>query len=352
MTQIYQQYDLSHHNTMALSCVADVAIDITSADDVPYAIATADEHQLPLFVLSGGSNVLLPSSLHACVLLPKITGISILQDNDTHITISVGNGENWHDFIGYCLSQGWYGLENLALIPGLVGACPIQNIGAYGVQVSDFIDHVIAYDLTTGERVLFDNADCQFEYRDSFFKQNPNRYLITDVVFRLHKDSSKVLTTYGDLANVAKQHATKHARTQITPQDVFDAVIEIRQSKLPDPAVLANCGSFFQNPVITLAQYQTLIQSYPTLPHYPVDDAQVKVPAGWLIDQAGLKGKGIAPILTHAKQALVLTNHAPRTATQDDIKAATELIVQTVQDKFGITLVREPVWVNAQGGVE
>ena len=351
MTQIYPHYDLSHHNTMALSCVANVAIIISSPDDIRHAIDTAHQRQLPLFVLSGGSNVLLPSSLHACVLLPKITGISILQDDDTHITISVGNGENWHDFIGYCLTQGWYGLENLALIPGLVGASPIQNIGAYGVQVSDFIDHVIAYDLQTGERVRFDNDDCQFEYRHSIFKQNPNRHLITEVVFRLHKDPTKVLTNYGDLAQVATQHAQAHARHTPTPQDVFDAVVEIRQSKLPDPAVLANCGSFFQNPIITQAYYQTLKQNHPSLPHYPVNDTHVKVPAGWLIDQAGLKGKGVAPILTHAKQALVLTNHAPHTATQDDIKTAQTLIVQTVQEQFGITLVREPVWVSQEGDI-
>lgn len=346
---MYFDYDLSHHNTMALSCVADVAIEVGHAKHVQFAIDYAKQHQLPIFVLSGGSNVLLPSRLHACVLLPTFKGITITQESDTHVTVNISGGENWHDIVQYCLSKGWYGLENLALIPGLVGACVIQNIGAYGVQVSDFLEYVTAYDLTNGDCMTFNHTQCQLDYRHSFFKEHSGRYLISHIAFKLHKDSTKVLTTYGDLAQISTTIATKNARTQPNPQDVFEAVVQIRQSKLPDPKILPNCGSFFQNPIISTKTYQTLKQKFTQLPCYVVDEQFVKIPAGWLIDQAGLKGKGAFPILTHTKQALVLTNHRPYHATQDDINAAQTLIIQTVQKMFGITLVREPVWIDAQG---
>lgn len=350
---IIKHYDLSKNNTMALSCTASHAVILDNADtlqdDISSAIKFAKQANLATLVLSGGSNVLLPSQLDALVLLPRLTGIDIICQDDTSISIQVACGENWHDFIKTCLNHGWYGLENLALIPGLVGASPVQNIGAYGVQVSDFIEKVIAFDLTCGTQRVFDNQACDFNYRHSFFKDNPNRYLISHVVFKLHKNTNQVLTNYGDLAQVAQAFAEQNARTAPHPIDVFHAVVQIRQAKLPDPAVLANCGSFFQNPIIAMADFTRLKASFADLPSYPIDDDFIKIPAGWLIDQAGLKGKGIAPILTHQKQALVLTNHAPHTATQDDIKTTQDFIIKTVQDKFGVTLVREPVWIDEKG---
>lgn len=350
MTNLLTDYNLSNQNTMALSCVARYALPLDDADtlcdDIVFANDVAKEQGLPLFVLSGGSNVILPSILHAVVLLPQLKGIDIVSESDSDITVQVACGEHWHTFIQTCLSRGWYGLENLALIPGLVGACPVQNIGAYGVQVSDFIEKVIAIDLTNGKRCEFDNTSCAFEYRHSFFKDNSNRYLISHVAFKLHKSTDKALTNYGDLAQVAQTFASQNARTTPHPIDVFHAVVQIRQSKLPDPAMLANCGSFFQNPIIPMTQFLSLKEQFANLPSYPVNDECVKVPAGWLIDQAGLKGKGVFPILTHEKQALVLTNHAPHAATQAEILTAQNFIISTVQDKFGITLVREPVWVD------
>lgn len=344
-------HDLSACNTMALQCTADVAITLSHGEQIPPAIAFAKQQGLPLMVLSGGSNVLLPKQLRAVVLLPNITGIDIIQDSDTDVIISVGAGENWHDFVATCLTKGWYGLENLALIPGLVGASPVQNIGAYGVQISDFLYALTATDLNTGEVCTFNNDECQFAYRDSLFKRLPNRYLISQVAFKLHKNPKHIKTDYGDLAEVATQIAHDNARDSVTPQDIFDAVVRIRQSKLPDPSELANCGSFFQNPIISQDKFTTLKAQYPDLPSYPVSDSEVKIPAGWLIDKAGLKGKGVFPILTHAKQALVLTNHARLTATQNDIKTAQDFIADTVHDKFGVTLVREPVWITETGGI-
>ncbi|OOR87014.1 UDP-N-acetylenolpyruvoylglucosamine reductase [Moraxella caviae] len=344
---IHHAADLSKYNTMALSCVADMAIEVQSMDDIRYAHACAKDANLPIFVLSGGSNVLLPSALHACVILPKFDEFTVISEDETHVDIAAGAGLVWHDFIKQCLDKGWFGLENLALIPGLVGACPVQNIGAYGAQVSDFITKVIAYDLHTGETLTFDNAECQFAYRDSFFKQNPNRYIISQVQFRLHKDRSKTNISYGDLSAKAHELAMQNGNSAPQPQDVFTAVVAIRQSKLPDPALLPNCGSFFQNPIIAKSHYVKLLEQYADLPHYPAGDDTVKVPAGWLIDRAGLKGDGVAPILTHKNQALVLTNHAPHTATQTDIKTAQDFIICTIDERFGIALVREPVWVYA-----
>lgn len=346
MLQIHHQYDLSHANTMALTSVATTALVLTDETDIVPAITYLKNNDLSPFVLSGGSNVILPSQVSACVLLPKFTGITVLSETDKMVTIAVQAGEHWHTFVRTCLDKGWYGLENLALIPGLVGACPVQNIGAYGVQVSDFIDKVLAYDLTDGTRHTFDLPACQFDYRHSFFKDNPNRYLIAQVVFTLHKNPSKINAQYGDLAQVAQDFAIQNGRTTPTPHDVFDAVVHIRKAKLPNPATLPNCGSFFQNPIITKSDYGTLKTKFSDLPCYPVDEKCVKIPAGWLIDKAGLKGGGVAPILTHKNQALVLTNHAPHKASQDDILASQALIVDTVLDKFGVRLVREPVWID------
>ncbi|MDO4251416.1 MAG: UDP-N-acetylmuramate dehydrogenase [Moraxella sp.] len=343
-------YDLSYSNTMALSCIARYAMILdnqdTLQDDIKYAIDFAAQHGLPLFVLSFGSNVILPSDLNALVLLPRIKGVEMIHENDSHVTLQVACGENWHEFIKTCLERGYYGLENLALIPGLVGASPVQNIGAYGVQVSDFIKRVVAFDLQDGAKIVFEHTACSFDYRHSFFKDNEGRYLISHVVFELHKDKNKTRTSYGDVAQIAIQIAKQRGQDKPDPMDVFLAVVVIRQNKLPDPDVLANCGSFFQNPIISINKFNALKQIFSDIPSYPIDDHIIKISAGWLIDKAGLKGKGIAPILTHEKQALVLTNHAPRTATQDDIKTTQDFIIKTVQDKFGISLVREPVWVD------
>lgn len=352
---VHHDYDLSCHNTMSLACIADVAIELHDLTDIQQAIAYAKDRHLPLFVLSSGSNVLLPSRLHACVLLPKFKGIEILDETSGEITLKVAAGVDWHSFVVDSTTKGWYGLENLARIPGLIGACPVQNIGAYGIQVSDRIVQVFATELATGRLVIFNNNDCQFGYRQSVFKQaidhkngNHNAYLITHVVFRLHKNPNHTLTSYGDLAQTACVLATKRGKKTPTPLDVMHAVIHIRQQKLPCPDILPNCGSFFTNPIIDRAKFNALKTQFPNLPSYAVSDSQVKLLAGWLIDKAGLKGKGIFPILTHKHQALVLTNHAKNVATQADILATESLIVQTVNDLFGVSLMREPVLLDCK----
>ena len=346
--------DLSHSNTMALACVADVVVTLTDEAQLDAFMAGYGkdaELTKPLFVLSGGSNVLLPANLNAIVLRPQMRGIIMTAQTDRYVDIEVMAGENWHDLVMYTVAQGWYGLENLALIPGLTGAAPVQNIGAYGVQLEDCLEYVRAYHLPTQTWHHLTAADCQFGYRDSLFKRAPNTWLITRVGFRLHTDASKILASYGDVQTVAQRYAEQQGRMQPVPADVMQAIIDIRQQKLPDPKQLPNCGSFFQNPIIPQAQFITLQSAHPTIVGYPMPDAMVKVAAGWLIEQSGLKGGGLAPIMTHQQQALVLTNHSPYQATQADVAKAQNHIANIVSEIFAIELSREPVWVNADGSI-
>ena len=346
--------DLSHSNTMALACVADGVVTLTDEAQLDAFMANYGkdaELTKPLFVLSGGSNVLLPAHLDAIVLRPQMHGITMTAQTDSHVDIEVMAGENWHDLVMYTVAQGWYGLENLALIPGLTGAAPVQNIGAYGVQLEDCLEYVRAYHLPTQTWHHLTAADCQFGYRDSLFKRAPNTWLITRVGFRLHTDASKILASYGDVQTVAQRYAEQQGRMQPVPADVMQAIIDIRQQKLPDPKQLPNCGSFFQNPIIPQAQFITLQSAHPTIVGYPMPDAMVKVAAGWLIEQSGLKGGGLAPIMTHQQQALVLTNHSPYQATQADVAKAQNHIANIVSKIFAIELSREPVWVNADGSI-
>lgn len=342
--------DLIEYNTMHLACQADRLITLTQESDIEPAVAELDKLGAPVFVLSGGSNVILPEALHASVLHPAYKGIEVLAEDANSITLEVMGGENWHELVVYTVNQGWYGLENLALIPGLVGASPVQNIGAYGVQLEDYMTHVKAFHLPTQTWHNFDKAECQFSYRDSIFKQQAGQWLITRVGFKLHKDALKVNANYGDVSSLALAKTQAEKRSTISAKDVMQAIIEIRQSKLPDPKQLPNCGSFFKNPIIDNGQFTTLSAKYPNIVGYPVGNEHTKVAAGWLIDNAGLKGKGIAPILTHKKQALVLVNHSTADsstpASQHDILATQQLIQQTIQDQFGVALEREPVWVN------
>ena len=346
--------DLSHSNTMALACVADVVVTLTDEAQLDAFMAGYGkdaELTKPLFVLSGGSNVLLPANLNAIVLRPQMRGIIMTAQTDRYVDIEVMAGENWHDLVMYTVAQGWYGLENLALIPGLTGAAPVQNIGAYGVQLEDCLEYVRAYHLPTHTWHHLTAADCQFGYRDSLFKRAPNTWLITRVGFRLHTDANKILASYGDVQTVAQRYAEQQGRMQPVPADVMQAIIDIRQQKLPDPKQLPNCGSFFQNPIIPQTQFITLQSAHPTIVGYPMPDAMVKVAAGWLIEQSGLKGGGLAPIMTHQQQALVLTNHSPYQATQADVAKAQNHIAHIVSEIFAIELSREPVWVNVDGSI-
>lgn len=348
--------DISHLNTMALQCFAKELVTLTQLEEVLPTFQRLTEQNLPYVIISNGSNIVLPPVLEACVISPKMLGKTVRYEDDNEIVLEVMAGEAWHNCVVETVNHGWYGLENLALIPSAVGASPVQNIGAYGVQVEDVIASVTAFHIPTLQFKTLSNAECEFAYRDSIFKRQVGQWLITSVTFRLHKQA-RPNTQYGDVVTVAGEYATKAGRDKITPVDTMNAIIQIRESKIPDIAQLPNSGSFFKNPVVDEVVASSLLANFPNLVHYPVKTAdgkltnKVKLAAGWLIDQAGLKGKGIAPILTHVQQALVLTNHAAYQATQRDIEKSMAFIQQVVKQKFGIQLEPEPVWINTDGSI-
>lgn len=291
------------------------------------------------FVLGGGSNVLLTHNLHGIVLHNKIKGIEKVKENADHVWVTVGAGEVWHDFVMYAIANHWAGIENLALIPGTVGAAPIQNIGAYGVEVKAVIDCVTGWHWDMKQLVPFYNSECAFGYRDSIFKhQLKDKVFITSVTFRLNKKPN-YNTSYGAI----EQELQKMGITEPSIAAIADAVIAIRSSKLPNPREIGNAGSFFKNPTIPIEQYNILKETFPTIPSYPVNEESVKVPAGWLIEQCGWKGFRAGDAGVHEKQALVLVNYGH--ATGGAVWDLSDNILKTVHDKFHIQLEREvQVW--------
>ena len=282
--------------------------------------------------LGGGSNILFLSDYPAYVVHMANRGIAFVEAQGEQVLIEAQAGEVWHDFVQYTLSMGWYGLENLSLIPGTVGASPVQNIGAYGVEVKDFIHSVYCFDFATERYFTLNNTECQFAYRDSIFKRRP-QWLILSVIFRLSTQFRPRLQYHDLTQRVLMQ--------DITAQDVANIVCQIRREKLPDPNVLGNVGSFYKNPIISIQQAQDLLADYPSMPYYPQENGRVKLPAGWLIDQCGLKGYTLGGAAVHDKQALVLGNK--HQASAEDICALSRHICQSVKQKFAIDLQPEPL---------
>ena len=336
--QILQDFSLKPFNTFGMDVHADYYTEIT---DVAQLREIAENTALPAkrFVLGGGSNVLLTHTLHGILLHNKIKGIEKEKEDDDHVWVKVGAGEVWHDFVMYAIANHWAGVENLALIPGTVGAAPIQNIGAYGVEAKEVIDHVTAWHWEMQQEVPYQNAECAFGYRDSIFKhQLKDKVFITSVTFRLNKKPN-FNTSYGAI----EQELQKMDIQEISIAAIADAVIAIRSSKLPNPREIGNAGSFFKNPTIPIEQYDALKESFPAIPSYPVNETMVKVPAGWLIEQCGWKGFRAGDVGVHEKQALVLVNYG--TATGGAVWDLSDNIVKTVHDKYGIELEREvQVW--------
>ncbi|MBS0371558.1 MAG: UDP-N-acetylmuramate dehydrogenase [Proteobacteria bacterium] len=296
---------------------------------------------LPRLVIGGGSNLVLTGDFPGLVLHVAFHGRSRVQEDAEAFYIRAGGGENWHDFVRWTLEMGWPGLENLSLIPGTVGAAPVQNIGAYGLEMAEHFYSLRAYDLETGKTVGFDKRDCAFGYRDSFFKQaGKGRYLIAAVTFRLPK-AWKAVTGYADVA----KELDAQGISSPTPLQVSDAVIAIRRRKLPDPAEIGNAGSFFKNPVVDADTYARLVAQHPGLPHYPQADGRVKLAAGWLIDQTGWKGRRLGPVGCYDRQALVLVNHGG--ATGADVITASNAVRADVLARFGVELQPEPVFAGA-----
>lgn len=336
--QIQTQVQLKPFNTLSLDAIASHYCKIQSNDDLIQALDFAKQQQLNVLILSGGSNMLLPEQIHALVLHMDIQGIELLDADDQVQRLRVGAGQSWHDFVVWTTQQGFYGLQNLALIPGFVGASPVQNIGAYGVEVGEFIESVEVYDRENHSFSSIKAVDCDFAYRHSIFKDHPGRYIITHVIFRLLKQPELKLN-YGDLKTAVGEEQT--------PENLERQVIQIRQSKLPDPKEYPNVGSFFKNPVVDLQFFDQIAQQFPNLPHYPQPNNQVKMAAGWLIDQSGWKGKQLGSVGMFHKQALVLVNYA--NASLKDVRATYQAVQADVQEKFGVLLEPEPVLFAENG---
>ena len=348
---IQHDVDLSTLNTLRLPARASAFATITSPDALrtvcqQWREATPEGKR---FILGGGSNLVLTQDFNGLVLHMAIPGKEKIGEDDEAVYIAAGAGEAWHPFVQWTLAQGWPGLENLSLIPGTVGAAPVQNIGAYGLELAERVHEVQAIDLDTGESRTFDRAACRFSYRDSLFKQEgwhrSGKMAIVRVVFRLPKKWVPNYL-YADL----KQELLARTISEPCPEDIAQAVMAVRQRKLPDPATIPNAGSFFQNPLVDIVTATKLSAHYPDMPRYraspdskPHD--KVKLAAGWLIEQAGWKGRSFGPVGMYEKQALVLVNHEPGVARGTDIGMLAEAVRIDVKRKFGVWLIPEPVFV-------
>jgi UDP-N-acetylmuramate dehydrogenase len=332
------QIDLGPFNTLALPARAARYLRITEVAQLADPTLTDGRR----FILGGGSNLVLTGDFDGLVLHMAIPGKRLLQEDAEAWYIEAGAGENWHDFVQWTLAHGWPGLENLSLIPGTVGAAPIQNIGAYGLEVCEYFHSLQAWDFVRGELISFEHADCRFGYRDSLFKQQgwhlSGQVAIVSVVFRLPKQWLANIR----YADVAQELAAQEIATP-TAADVAAAIIAIRQRKLPNPAVTPNAGSFFHNPVVDAPTAARLADQHPGLPRYPQPDGRVKLAAGWLIEQAGWKGKALGPAGMYEKQALVLVNHGG--ATGADVRRTMAAVQAAVREKFAVELNPEPIFL-------
>ena len=332
--EIYKNFPLKELNTFGINIESSHYAAFDSIVDLRDLLQHDAVRQLPKLILGGGSNMLFTKNFDGIVLHNKIEGIEIIEENNTAVLVRAGAGVVWHDFVNFALNHELGGVENLSLIPGTVGASPMQNIGAYGVEIKDVFHSLQALDLETLETRVFNKEECKFGYRESVFKKElKGKYVITEVTFALTKHTV-VNTSYGAIKDTLAEMGILHA----TIQSVSEAVCKIRRSKLPNPAEIGNAGSFFKNPEISLQQFEELKNVHPGIPSYPTDKG-MKVPAGWLIEQCGWKGKTLGNYGVHKYQALVLVNYG--NAKGEDIFLLSESIKKSVHDSFGIPLETE-----------
>lgn len=332
--QIQHQTSLKKYNTFGIDAKAAHFVSINSIEDLKNVLALKAYPEK--FILGGGSNMLLTKDIDALVVHINLKGIETIKEVDDFVYVKCSAGENWHEFVLWCLRHDFGGLENLSLIPGNVGSAPIQNIGAYGVELKDVFASCEAMDIKTLKLRTFNFDDCNFGYRESVFKHDvKGQYIITSVTFKLTKNNHELHTNYGAIDSELQQMNVK----QPTIQDISKAVIAIRQSKLPDPKKIGNSGSFFKNPIISNEQLDALKVNFPDIPHYIVSETMVKVPAGWLIEKAGFKGKKLGNFGVHKYQALVLVNYG--NATGSDIYELALLIQKTIYCIFNIHIETE-----------
>ncbi|WP_299577628.1 UDP-N-acetylmuramate dehydrogenase [uncultured Sunxiuqinia sp.] len=334
MIRFFEDFSLKNYNTFGIDAKARFFFEFTELDDLTeFLEQNTSWREEQLLLLGGGSNLLLVHDFDGLVIHPNVPGVQVVRETRNQVWLEVGAGEDWDRFVDYCVKSEFYGLENLSLIPGTVGAAPVQNIGAYGVEVKDYIDTVNGFDLETMTSYSIPAEECRFAYRNSIFKNElKNRFIVSSVVFRLEKFPEFKLD-YGSLkAEVEK-------RGELHPLHVREAVVAIRQSKLPDPMELGNAGSFFKNPVVDAELAEKLKADYPGMPAYPAEDGKVKLAAGWLIEQCGWKGFREGDAGVHEHQALVLVNYG--SATGEELFQLAERIKSSVADRFGVELEPE-----------
>lgn len=333
--------NLQSFNTLAISAKTRFFSSVSSLDTLREVLRWCSREDYPLLLLGGGSNLVFCGDWPGLVLQYTHSEINLVAAQGDEVFIRVGAGVVWHQFVVYASAQGWHGLENLALIPGSVGAAPVQNIGAYGVELDRYVDAVEVVDIENGELSQLSAADCQFGYRDSIFKHSAKgRFVITAVTFKLSTHFSPVLSYPALLEALPTREPT--------PQQLIASVIAVRQSKLPDPAVIPNAGSFFKNPLVASDKVAQLKSQYPDMPIYDVNPMVKKLPAAWLIDRAGWRGKALGPVAMHDKQALVLTN--PHGGNGKDILTLANAIAADVEARFGVVLEIEPQCVGGERG--
>lgn len=326
---------LKPYNTFGIAANAKYFVEVSSVEQLQAILQHPDYQNIERLILGGGSNLLLTRDFDGIVIKIAIKGIEKYKEDEQHIWLKVGAGEVWHNLVLYCVNNDYAGIENLSLIPGTVGAAPMQNIGAYGIEIKEVFESLEAIEIKTGKSRIFTRDECQFGYRESIFKHAiKGEYVIVNVSFRLNKTPVYHIE-YGAI----KDTLAEMGINEISIKAISDAVISIRQSKLPNPAEIGNAGSFFKNPEIPKAQFDLLKERFPAIPSYPIDEKTVKVPAGWLIEQAGWKGQRFGDIGVHAKQALVLVNFGG--GKGNEIKELSQKIQDSIREKFGIQLSAE-----------
>ena len=334
--KIQENYSLKNLNTFGVEVCAKYFAEAKDISDLKYAIEFAKINNFEILFLGGGSNVLFTKDFSGVVIRLDLKGISEVFLNNSEVLVTAEAGENWHEFVQFCLAKNYGGLENLSLIPGNVGTSPMQNIGAYGTEIKDTFVNCKVLNLGSMQVEEFNNEECRFGYRESVFKrEGKGKYVILEVTFKLSTENHQLKTEYGAI----KTELEKFGIENPTIQDVSRAVISIRQSKLPDPKVTGNAGSFFKNPTVSANQFSKVQKQYPQIPNYP-NGEMVKIPAGWLIEQCGWKGKQIGNVASHELQALVIVNKTGA-ATGKEIYDFSTLIIESVIEKFGIELERE-----------
>ena len=332
---IIENYPLLKLNTFGIDVKAKYFTSINTINELIEVTKTNVFKDLELLILGGGSNILFTKDFDGLVILNNIKGKEIIDQNQQSIFLKIGAGENWHELVMYCVDNGWGGIENLSLIPGNTGTAPMQNIGAYGVEIKETFIELEALEISSGKIVKFNNSDCEFGYRESVFKNKmKNQYIILNITLELKKNPVLNIN-YGDVKAILESQNIKNPGIK----EVSNAIISIRQSKLPDPKKIGNSGSFFKNPIVRLNQLELIKKKYPNVVNYEINDNEFKIAAGWLIERAGWKGKKFNNYGIHEKQALVLVNYG--LANGMEIFELSEKIILDIKDKFGITLERE-----------